>query len=132
MTTLVRRARQHRAADDDDVIARSCRCSARADLLADALEIREVEAAVLPARRADAEQRDVGVADGVRRVGRRAQASFATRSAPAARRARARRSGCAGVDRGDLVGVDVDADDVVTVAGERRRRHAADVPETED
>jgi hypothetical protein len=37
----------------------------------------------------------------------------------------------AGVDRGDLVGVHVDAHDVVSVTGERRRRHAADVSKTE-
>ena len=35
------------------------------------------------------------------------------------------------VEARDLVGVDVDADDVVAVGGERRRRDAADISQTE-
>jgi hypothetical protein len=36
------------------------------------------------------------------------------------------------VDCRDLVGVHVDADDLMTVGGKRRRRHAADISETKD
>ena len=91
---VVRRARQHRAADDDDVIAVLVR-ERLADLLADALEIREIEAAVLAARRADAEQRQVACREP------RPPCSVVARSRPFGDavanqlvEARARRSGC--------------------------------------
>ena len=72
----VRRARKHGAADDDDVI---CGLVAEhlADLLADARQIRQVEAAVLAARRADADQREVRCRDRLGRICRRAQAVLA-------------------------------------------------------
>jgi hypothetical protein len=58
----VRRARQHRAADDDDVIS-GLLAKLAADLLANPLEVRQIEAAVAAARRADAEQRDLARPD---------------------------------------------------------------------
>jgi hypothetical protein len=52
---VVRRPRQYRAAHDDDVVLVLVR-EGRADLLGDALEIRQVQAAVLPAGGADADE----------------------------------------------------------------------------
>ena len=123
---LVGRARQHRAADDDDVVVVLV-AQGSADLLADPLEVLQVEAAVLAARRADAEQRDVGAADGVRGVGGRAQAAVRDALAQQILEAGLDDRTAASVDRRHLVGVDVDADHLVAVTGERRRRHAADI-----
>jgi hypothetical protein len=52
---LVGRSRQHRAPDDDDVIGRFI-FEGVADLFANANQVPEIEAAVLAARRADADQ----------------------------------------------------------------------------
>ena len=90
----VRRPRQHGAANDDDVIG-GLVAKHRADLLADADQIRQVEAAVPAARRA----RRTPATDRVElhRVGgarRRAQLPGANALLKQLAEARARRSGC--------------------------------------
>src|SRR5205809_874515 len=80
-----------------------------ADLLADTLEVGEVEAAVAPARRADAQQRYFAIADGVRRVRGRAQPSFGGLAREQLVEPWLDDRTAAGVDCGDLIGVDVDA-----------------------
>ena len=88
---VVRGSRQHGAPDDDHVVGGLLR-ELVADLRRHPLEIREVEAAVLPAGRADAEQRHLRRRDRVGRVGRRPQPPCGDGVAPAARRDLARRS----------------------------------------
>ena len=65
----VEHAGQQRAADGDHVILGAAR-ERRADLLHDRLEIPRFEAAVAPARRADAQQRQLGRLHGGRRIAR--------------------------------------------------------------
>ena len=72
---VVCRPRQHRAANHDDVVGGFV-AQYRPDLLAYTDEIREVDAPVAPARRADADERHVCVANSLGRVGRRTQAPF--------------------------------------------------------
>ena len=84
---VVRRARQHGAADHHHVVVVLVR-ERLADLLGDPLEIGEVEAAVLAARSADADERQVGVAHRVGRAGRRAQPAVRRRCRESARRDR--------------------------------------------
>ena len=129
---VVRGARQHGAADDDNVIGGFV-AERRPNLLAHALEVGEVEAAVRPAGRADADQRHAAVAN--RLVRRRWSREGGPR-----RLSRAIRSPSPGstigllppLTCGDLVGVDIDADDLMPFGGQRGRRDAADIPETED
>jgi hypothetical protein len=102
-----------------------------ADLLAHTLEIGQVEAAVAPARRAHADERQIsgghgfgGVGRGTERATRRAvpdqfvEAAFHDRAAPF-------------VQARDFVGIDVHTDDRVAISGEGGRRHAADVTQPE-
>src|SRR5581483_4911 len=128
---LVRRARQHRAADDDDVIIR-LGCEHLANLLADAFEIRQIEAAVAFARRPDAEQRHVGVVDRIRRIRRRAQPPFGDGPPEDVAESGFHDRSVPCVDRGDLIGIHVDADDVMSVGGKRCRRNAAYISKTEN
>ncbi len=66
------------------------------------------------------------------RVGRRAQAPLRDALREQIVEAGLDDRASPGVDRLDLVGIDVHADDFMAVRGERRGRHASDVPETKD
>src|SRR3954469_5326439 len=127
----VRGPRQHRGANDDHVIVLLA-ANRGADFLADPLEILQIKAAVLAARRAGAEERHVGAVDRVGGVGGRAQASLRGALAEQILETRLDDRAAAGVDRRDLVGIDVAADHLVAVAGERRRGDTAHVPKTEN
>jgi len=130
MTDVVRRARQHGAPDDDHVV-RGLVFQRLADLLADALEVLQVEAAVAAARRADAQERHLALPHRVRRIGGGAKASLRYVLRQQLVEARLDDRAAARVDRRNLVGVHVDADDIVPIAGKRRGRHTSHVPETE-
>src|SRR5688572_18182210 len=108
---IVCRAWQDRTPHDDDVIGRLV-AKRRADLAADSLQIPEVEAAVLPARRPDAQERRVGRAHGFYRIGRRPKTSFGHAAGKERLEPRLDDRTLSRVDRRDLVGADVHADDL--------------------
>jgi hypothetical protein len=76
-------------------------------------------------------ERHLGVVDRVRRARRRAQPAFGGIAREELVEARLDDRAAAGIDCRNLVGVHVDADHLVAVGRERRRRHTAYVPETE-
>jgi hypothetical protein len=127
----VRRAGQHGAAHDDDVIAVLGR-ERLADLLRDAFEVSQVEAAVLAARRADADQRDVGVAHRLGGARRRAQPAVGAVRLDQLVESVLDDRAASVVEARHLVGIHVDADDVVAVLGKTGGGYAADIPQTKN
>src|SRR5688500_2372818 len=126
----MRGAWQHRAADDDHVVARFL-LQRLADLLGDALEIGQIQAAVLAARRADAHERDVAVAHRFGGAGRRAQAAVADVGPNQLVEPLLAYRAAALVEALALAGIRVDADDLVAVLREARGGDAADVSQSE-
>ena len=122
----MRRPRQHGAADDDHVIRRFL-AQLGADLFGDALEICQVEAAVLSTGCSDADEGDLGIGDGVCRVRRAAKTSGSDAAGEKVVEPRFDDRTFAGVDRRDLVRVHIDTDNVMTIGRERGRRNASDV-----
>src|SRR5204863_7066603 len=126
----VRRPGEHGAAHDDHVIM--IRLAKRgADLLADALEIREIETAVAAARCADAKQRDVGRSHGFCAIGRRAQPPFGHIRRQQLAEAWFDDRAVAAIDRLDLFAVHVDADYFMSIRGERCGGNASYVAQSE-
>ena len=127
---IVGRSRQDRASDDNDVIC-GLVPERIADLLADTNQVAEIEAAVFAARRADANQRQVGISDRLGRARRRPQPTRIDAFLEQRIETRLDDRAAAAVDGGDLLGIDVDADDVMSIGGEVRRGNAADVAQAE-
>jgi len=126
----VRRARQHRAAHDDDVVA--VLVAQRAPhFLRYPFQVREIQAAVLPARCAHRQQRHVARHHGVCRVGRRPKPAASHALGEQIAQPRLDDRAVAAVDRSHLVAVDVHSNDRVSLGGKGRRRHAADISESE-
>ena len=125
----VGRAGQHGAANDDDVVGGFV-FEHLADLLADAFQVGEVETAVLPAWRADADQRQVGRVNGVLGVGRGTQSSICGGLANQLVETLLDDRASSFVQARDLVGIDVHADNRMTVSRKRSRRNTADVPKS--
>ena len=126
----MRRARQHGAPDDDDVIA-GLVLQRIADLLADANQVAQIEAAVLAARRPDADEREIGFRDRLGGAGCRTQAAGFDGILQQLLEPRLDDGTEAGIDGGNLFGIHVDADHVMAVRGKVRGRHASDVAESE-
>src|SRR5207249_10757834 len=95
-------------------------------------EIAEIEAAVPPAWSADGQQRDLGRGHGFFRVARRPEATAGNTAGDKRIESGLNDRTAAVVERGDLVAVDVDADNLVAVGGKGRRRNAADIAQPED
>src|SRR6266581_5887816 len=127
---LVGRSRQHRAPDDHDVI-RGFVFERIADLFADTDQVAEIEAAVLAARRADANERQVGISDGLGRARRRPQTMRIDAFLEQRIETRLDDRTPAGVDGGDFLWIHIDADDVMSIGGKVRRGNASDVAEAE-
>ena len=127
----MRRPREHGAADDDHVVGVLV-LEDMADFLADASQVRQVEAAVLPAWRPDAQQRQVGRAHRILGAGGCAQAP--RRHSPLQQLLEPRLDDRAapGVDRRHFFREDVHAHYFMPIVGERCRGHATDIPETKN
>ena len=102
-----------------------------ADLFADANQVAEIEAAVLAARRADANQRQVGISDRLGRARRRPQTTRIDAFLEQRIETRLDNRAAAAVDGGDFLRIHVDADDVMSIGGEVRRGNASDVAQAE-
>jgi hypothetical protein len=122
--------RQNRAAHDDDMMSRLL-ADRLADLFADMLELREVEAAVPTARRADANQRQVGARHRLERIHGRAQPASRNRSADQLFEALLDNRAASLLDARSLIGIRVHADDGVAFLCQRRGRDAAHIPKSE-
>ena len=101
-----------------------------ADLLADALELRQVETAVATARRADANQREVSGRHGLDRIDRRAQRAGGGGAADDFVESLLDDRAAARVDAGRLVGIGIHANDRVALRRQCCCRHAPHVPES--
>ena len=123
------RSRQHRAAHDDDVIRRLVP-QRLADLFADAAEMRQIEAAVLAARRPDAHERYLARTHRLRGAGRRAQVSVRRTLLEQLFESGLDDRAHARVHHLNLVGVDVDADNLVAIGGQQCGRDATHVSKT--
>ena len=102
------------------------------DLLADASEVGQVEAAVLAAGRADADERKIRRVYRIGSAGRRTQPAGGDALRQQRLEAGLHNRAATLVDGVDLTLVHVDAHHLMAVRGERRRRHATDISETED
>ena len=96
-------------------------------------QVRQIEAAVPSARRADANQRDLGCLDcsAVYRRSHGARPS-ARHSSEQIVETRFDNRAAAAVDGCHFLGVHVNADDLMTIGGKRRRRNTSYVSKTED
>ena len=104
----------------------------RADLLGHLAHEAQVERAIRPGRRPDADQRQLRVAQRVRGVVGRAELPRLHQARHQRVEAGLEHRRATRPERLDLRCGGIDADDGVTVPRERRRAHRADVAETED
>src|SRR5262249_38884213 len=115
---------------DDDVVP-GAGAEGLADLLADARQIGQVEAAVAAARRPDAHEREIRRLDRLRGARRGPGGPRPGSPANPPLQAPPDDGTSARVQARDLVVVDVDADHLMAVAGEGGCRHASHVPQSE-
>jgi hypothetical protein len=128
---VVCRARQYGAAHDHDVI-RVGVLQHVADLLTDTDEIAQIETPVLPARRADADEREVGMVDRFLGAGCRPESFLLDALLQQLLEAGLDDRAASCVHGRHFLRVHIDAHDVVTIGGKRGRRHAAYVPKTKN
>ncbi len=126
----INRAGHHGAADHHRVPA-SLVAQRRADLLRDAHDVRQVDAAVRTARCADTDERDVAAEYRLTHIRGRGQAARRDPFGHQRGNALLDDGAAAGVDLPDLSPGNVDADDPVTFAREAGRGYAAHIAETE-
>src|SRR5262249_55374047 len=124
------RPRQHRAANGHNVIA-ALDFERRADLLADALDITQVETAVVIAGGADAHQREIGSRDRGGDTRRRPEPSIFTGGGDKIPPPRFDDGAAAAADDPPLQGIRINADPLMPRLGKACRRNTADVTQTE-
>src|SRR5262245_32412833 len=128
---VAHRPRQHGAAHDDHRRA-GMRGERAADLLADALDVPQVDAAVGLARRADADEGEAARAQRFGDVAGGAQAPLADLLVDDLGEVLLDDRRAAGVDQVDLGGFRVDADDFVALPREASRGYGPDVSEPQN
>src|SRR6185503_13376043 len=129
--SVLNSSRQHRAANHDDVTS-ILRFYSRPDFAADLFDVTEVQAAVLIAGRADTYQREIRIVNRAGRVRSGMQAAFGHDFADQLVDAFLDDRGLAGIYDFHFGGINVDADNVVSVIRKTCRRNAADVAQTKN
>src|SRR5262249_33813807 len=124
------RPRQHRAANGHNVIA-ALDFERRADLLADALDITQVETAVVIAGGADAHQREIGFRDRGGDIRRRPEPSIFNGGRDQILHARVHDGPAAPAYALPLQGIKTNANPLMPRLGKACRRNTADVTQTE-
>ncbi|MNO86041.1 hypothetical protein D3C76_774300 [compost metagenome] len=128
---VVHGARQYRAAHHHGV-ASAFLADRIADLAADRLDVAEIEIAVLLARRADADERHLGIQHRLLEVGGAGQATRLDALLQKFFQARFDDGRFAPVDQVDLGGGNIHADNFVTACREAAGTYRADVAKTKD
>jgi hypothetical protein len=113
-------AGQHGTSNHDDVV-RALTAERFAELLGNASEVCEVQAAIPTARSRDRYERDVARLNRLARIGRRAQPSSLHRRLDELAKAWFDDGALAGVQHGYFRWIDIDADDRMPIVGKRCR-----------
>ena len=119
---IVRGARQHRAADHDNVIG-GLVAERRPNLFAHSRQLSEVEAPVAAAGSADTDERHAAVANRLCGVGRRSKAALGYCPGNQVDEPGLDNRASAAVDLCNLVGAHIDADHLMPVGSQRGRRN---------
>jgi hypothetical protein len=101
------------------------------DLFADPRQIREIETAVFPARSPHTDEGEVRGLHGVLGGRRRTQPPALHATSKQVRQTWFDNRAAAFIDRADLVGDDIHADDLMAIVSKRGGGDAADISETE-